>query len=252
MVLENFPGCCTAQVLVGFGQSDTAAWNYRPDRPYTEETFYKEARELLEIAGRVNKATVIAITNSDQTIAMKVLPKLGFVLVQQEIGKRQHEDKTLNTYVYTVTGADKKPLPVPANPFAKKEVVVHAAPQPVRQHGVVRPTVQRPAQRGVRIPVEEVEDYRDERMGERGTRRQINERLFATMPRRDAQGRFVSIPQRGHWYSAEEARQFRNLPEGLRYAVILEGDVRIRYAQKVYNEGRILTNIVGSRFVLFA
>lgn len=250
MQLVDFPGCCTACVLVGFGQSDTAQYNYRPEREYTEETFYKEAKELLEQAGRGNSATVIAITNSDQTTAMKVLPKLGFVLVQQEIGKRAHEDKTLNTYVYTVTGADKKPLPVPANPFAKKEEIVIAAPQPVRQHGVVRP----PVQQGVRVPFVEVERYRDALMGERGTRWQINERLFAGMPRRDEQGRFVSIPQRGHWYPAEEARQFRNLPEGLRYAVVTEQSVEIRWVRKI-NENRVVDVYMGHRndtFILFA
>lgn len=252
MQLVAFPGCCTAQVLVGFGQSDTAAWGYRPAREYTEETFYTEARGHLEQAGRGSYATVIAITNSDQTTAMKVLPKLGFVLVQQEIGKRAHEDKTLNTYVYTVTGADKKPLPVPANPFAKKEEIVPA--QGLREGIVhVRIPVQQ-AQRGVRVSAAEVEAYRDERMGERGTRRQINERLFAAMPRRDAQGRFVPVIQRGYWYPAAEAQQFRNLPEGLRYAVVTDQSVEIRWVRKI-NENRVVNIYMGNRndtFILFA
>lgn len=252
MQLVHFPGCCTAQVLVGFGQSDTAALGYRPHREYTEETFYNEAKRLLEQAGRHNYATVIAITNSDQTTAMKVLPKLGFVLVQQEIGKRQHEDKTLNTYVYTVTGADKKPLPVPANPFAKKEEAVPA--QGLREGVVhVRIPVQRPVQQVVRVSAEEVEAYRNKQQL-LGTRRQINERLFAAMPRRDEQGRFVSIPQRGHWYTSEEARQFRNLPVGLLYAVITGNSSGIYWTRKI-SENRVVDTYWWNHndtFILFA
>lgn len=215
MQLVHFPGCCTAQVLVGFGQSDTAALGYRPHREYTEETFYNEAKRLLEQAGRHNYATVIAITNSDQTTAMKVLPKLGFVLVQQEIGKRQHEDKTLNTYVYTVTGADKKPLPVPANPFVK--------PAPVKVHLAVR------QRDGAIIPVhrvvvnkEMIEEYR--MGGHNGeVRKQVNDGLFRNN-QRDAQGRFVAQVPRGVPLTRDQVLAYGEPPENIRFAELVHQD----------------------------
>lgn len=237
MQLEYFPGCCTARVLVGFGQSNAAEWGYRPNVPYTNETFYKEARELIERAGRQNAATIIAITNNDQTVAMEVLPKLGFKLVQEKLGKNAHADKSLNTYVYTINDADRRPLPVPANPFAKPERAVAPVRNAVRNVGV-------------RVSAEEVERYRNTRMGELGTRRQINERLLANIPRRDAQGRFVAIPVQGVWYTWEQASVFHNPPEGLRYAVPNRVNPDTLTTRKV-RDGTV-DRILAGRHVLFA
>ena len=97
----------------------------------------------MEFVGRNNQATVIAITNSDQTTAISVLPKLGFVCIQQDLGKMQHIDKTISTWVYTVTDKDRKPLPLPANPFAKKVEPVVEKEAPAGFHTAIRTTLYR-------------------------------------------------------------------------------------------------------------
>lgn len=236
MQLVPFTGCCTARILTGFGQSDTAYREYRPNQNYTKDTMADEIREHILAAGRGGAATIIAITDNQQTTAMEVLPAMGFLLVQAEIGKIAHANKTLNTYVYTVNKEDRQPKPVPANPFVK----------PVEAKAPVRNAARNV---DVRVSAEEVESYRNLRMGERGTRREINERLLANIPRRDAQGRFVAVPVQGVWYTWEQASVFRNLPEGLRYAVPNRVDATL-VPRKGYGGG--VDRMFAGRHVLFA
>lgn len=236
MQLQSFPGCCTAQVLVGFGQSDTAAYGYRPARPYTEETFYEEAKRLIQNAGRMNQATIIAITNNDQTVAMTVLPRLGFKLVQEKIGKNQHADKTLNTYVYTVNDADRVPLEVPANPFV--------APVPARAN----PAPQRLRGQAPIVSQDEIDAYRECRFVA-GTRLEINDRLLANRPRRNAQGQFLPVIRRGLWYTVEEANRFEGIPHETRYCTARPGAELIS-GEKVYRGGAL--NAHAGYYVLFA
>lgn len=154
MQLQGFPLCCTATVLTLLGPSDTAGgggWHRHVDGECNEENFFKAARACMEEAGRRGLATIIAITNSDQRVAMATLPKLGFVLVQEAIGKRNHAEKTLNTYVYTICDADRVPKALAANPFApaarEQEAAIEGNPfHPAhRAAGAVRPRAERVA-----------------------------------------------------------------------------------------------------------
>ena len=118
MKLLSFPGCCTARILAGFGESGTASWDLRPAKPYTEHSFFEEAKEHLRDA---------ATTTQEQTTAIAVLPKLGFSCVAKDVKKNQHAEHTLSMWVYEVTQADRMPKPLAANPFApvieKPEIV---------------------------------------------------------------------------------------------------------------------------------
>ena len=118
MKLLSFPGCCTARVLTGFGQSDTGAWEHRPVKPYTEHSFFEIAKEHLRDAGRARAAIVTATTTQEQTTAIAVLPKLGFVCVAKDVKKEAHRGNSLSMWVYEVTQADRMPKPLAANPFA--------------------------------------------------------------------------------------------------------------------------------------
>ena len=203
MQLVEFPGCCAAKVLVGFGQSNTAAWGFRPDREYTEESFFGEALHHLAHAGRYNYATVIAITNSDQTTAISVLPKLGFVCVQQDLGKNQHADKTISTWVYTVTGADRQPLPLPVNPFAKKAEDVKKVDEVVAAGvGGFHPAVRTPL-------YQEMRQYFLPRIG-RVEWRKIADNLKQVYDDENVRASFggTSLFMAFHWASAEQGDNY--------------------------------------------
>ena len=127
MKLLPFPGCCTARILAGFGESGTASWDLRPAKPYTEHSFFEEAKEHLRDAGRAQAAIVTATTTQEQTTAIAVLPKLGFSCVAKDVKKNQHAEHTLSMWVYEVTKEDRMPKPLAVNPFApvieKPEIV---------------------------------------------------------------------------------------------------------------------------------
>lgn len=134
MKLLSFPGCCTARVLTGFGQSDTGAWEHRPAKPYTEHSFFEEAKEYLRDAGLAQAAIITATTTEEQTTAIAVLPKLGFICVAKDVKKGAHREHTLSLWVYEVTKEDRMPKPLAANPFAA----------PVPPQRVVAPVVEKP------------------------------------------------------------------------------------------------------------
>lgn len=119
MQLSAFQNTCTARIMYGFGQSDTAISGRGQNFP--KETMFAKCRELLQQAGREGAATVIAIIDNQQTTAAEVLPQLGFVCVQRDLAKHKHPEKKISTYVYTVCDADRVALPVPVNPWETPE-----------------------------------------------------------------------------------------------------------------------------------
>ena len=132
MKLVPFPHCCTAKVLAGFGETDTADYGARPETPYTEENMFKEVVDKLEEAHRAGQAMVFATTNSEQKTANAVLPRVGFEKIEAT-AKANHSDLQLLGWVFRLNLADKvRPLKVPKNPFTKGE---KAAPNPALQFG---------------------------------------------------------------------------------------------------------------------
>lgn len=93
--LVDFPGCCTAKILTGFGETDTADWAYRPEAGMTFEDMLAEVEGMLQVqqnGGRV--ALIFATTNSDQKMGEKLLETVGFKRTP-EVTKNQHSDKTV-------------------------------------------------------------------------------------------------------------------------------------------------------------
>lgn len=121
MHLVPMPGCCAAKILTGFGGTDTAEYDYRPDKDFTDETMFQAIVDKLEEAHRGGNALVFAATNSAQEVANRVLPRAGFIKVD-ETAKVKHQEHLLIGWVFRLNLADKvRPLKVPANPFIKKE-----------------------------------------------------------------------------------------------------------------------------------
>jgi hypothetical protein len=88
MQLLEFPHCCTAKLIVDFGESDVAEGGDR-------EVTYGEVRNYVQ--GQVQSfynrqlAMIVATTNSQQTVANKVLEDLGFKHTKW-MSKRQHPE----------------------------------------------------------------------------------------------------------------------------------------------------------------
>ena len=77
MRIRDFPHCCTAKIIVDFGESDVAeggAW------PVTQEEIESYILGKIERYSQpfYGYATLVATTNNEQKTANKVLLKLGF------------------------------------------------------------------------------------------------------------------------------------------------------------------------------
>lgn len=129
MQLVDFPGCCTAKIITGFGGTNTAEHRYRPAVPFTENTLFAALTELLEKAHRQGQAMVFATTNTAQELPNKVLPRIGFQKVE-ESKKSNHSEYGLIGWVFRLNDEKQvKPLKVPKNPWAEgpRPVEVKAA-----------------------------------------------------------------------------------------------------------------------------
>lgn len=95
MHIVDFPGCCTAKILTGFGQTATAEGRYRPIVPITKQVISDWLHNQLTLLTRYgNIALVFATTNSDQVAAAEALTEIGFIKTN-EVEKNQHADKKL-------------------------------------------------------------------------------------------------------------------------------------------------------------
>src|SRR5688572_7990772 len=91
----NFPGCCTAKVLAGFGQERTAEYAYRPNGPnineISEEDLIKDLNKHIRSAKYQGEGLLTAITTQNQKIANKVLRQFGFKS-SRFTSKKTHND----------------------------------------------------------------------------------------------------------------------------------------------------------------
>ena len=121
MHLIPFPGCCTAGIITGFGGTGTAEYRYRPVAQCDENTMFEQVKTLVEQAHLNNWAMVFATTNSEQKLANKVLPRIGFQKIE-ETAKLAHKEFTLFGWVFRLNPSNVvAPLKVPKNPFARKD-----------------------------------------------------------------------------------------------------------------------------------
>jgi hypothetical protein len=93
----EFPGCCTAKVLTGFGETNTAEFEYRPslrqDRDDIELQLVLHCAELKEIGMGI----ATAMTNSDQVEANAALEAHGWES-SKWCTKGQHSDRKLKLW----------------------------------------------------------------------------------------------------------------------------------------------------------
>ncbi len=73
--IESFPSCCTARVLVDFGESEVADWG---DHEVTTATMKSSIKRQIESWRSYGIAMLTATTNNEQPTANKVLRDLGF------------------------------------------------------------------------------------------------------------------------------------------------------------------------------
>lgn len=236
MRLQEFPNCCTAKVLTGLGFAPTAGYcgnNYN-----TDEEFYNRAKELIEGAAREGKALIFAITVHHQERAIRVLPKLGFVVINKNVDKAAHLGVKLTSWVYQCTGEDARPLPIPANPFtaAKPKAPVAQLVGAEVQAGVralqqARPRILRFTMTNGAVQEGFLESDREriKEWYEMGTfiRQKVNDHLWREN-RRDEMGRYRALPTRGKMYSFAELRNLF-IPAGARYRRMTRWEGRERY-----------------------
>lgn len=79
MQLKNYPNCCTAKVLVGFGQTDTADYEIRPaGNEMSVEVIKSRLGDRLNTCKNSGYAMLTCITNDQQVNANKALEECGF------------------------------------------------------------------------------------------------------------------------------------------------------------------------------
>ena len=100
MVTTDFPYCCTAKILAGFGESDVAEGG---NRKYSEEKIEEYILERIDIYGTPGAfsglAALVVTTNSEQKTTNKVLRKLGF-RHSQWMTKHQHPETKIRIWWY--------------------------------------------------------------------------------------------------------------------------------------------------------
>lgn len=102
MQVKNYPNCCTAKVIVGFGQTNTADHEIRP---VNNELSVGEIKRLID--ERLNSysiqqmATLTCITNDQQVNANKALEELGFYS-SDWMSKKQHSETKVKLWWFPI------------------------------------------------------------------------------------------------------------------------------------------------------
>lgn len=96
MNLLDFPGCCTAEILTGFGQTGVAEYAYRPEKQnLTHFEIAEEVFKKMAYARRTGNATIIVTLNSEQKTALEVLREMKWH-VSPPLSKRAHAEHDLH------------------------------------------------------------------------------------------------------------------------------------------------------------
>lgn len=99
MKVSEYPGCCTAVVLSGFGNSQTGERGLEvPADGHSPEEFERLVKQKLDYyLGTMGKAVVTCTLTDEQDKEAKVLKKLGFKH-SRWISKRAHRETRLRLY----------------------------------------------------------------------------------------------------------------------------------------------------------
>jgi hypothetical protein len=87
-----FPNCCTAKIVYNFGGTYTSGLNINITDEKKMEKFIND-----EMYWQPNGTLMVAITNSDQTLANKVLRKMGFFSTKW-MEKEQHPETKMRLW----------------------------------------------------------------------------------------------------------------------------------------------------------
>lgn len=93
MQVTGIPGCCTAQVVFGFGGANHNFYG----RPQTEEQIETQLAVRCSRAKAGGMGIMIAFTNSEQEFAEKALKKAGFRSTRK-VTKGAHCDTTVRLW----------------------------------------------------------------------------------------------------------------------------------------------------------
>lgn len=94
----SYPGCCTAKILIGFGQENNAGWDARVERIVTLEKMKEDVDKAIRghLIGRHN-GVVSACLTSRQTRGIQALTELGFH-ASPSFYKTGHRESRLQTF----------------------------------------------------------------------------------------------------------------------------------------------------------
>jgi hypothetical protein len=93
----DFPGCCTAKVFTGFGETVTAEHEYRPYSSPTQEGIECELIQRVKALKERGMGIATAMTNSDQVTANAALEAQGWEH-SKWCTKEQHRDKKIRLW----------------------------------------------------------------------------------------------------------------------------------------------------------
>lgn len=107
MQAVTFPQCCTANILIGMGESPTASFNAMQasgSNGTTDTDMASQFIRHMDFAKRQGLATLVVTLNSDQTRANRVLEsmrKLGW-RSSNWMTKRNHKETQLRIWYFRV------------------------------------------------------------------------------------------------------------------------------------------------------
>ena len=110
MKVVNYPGCCTAKILMGFGQESNAGYEARPPRKQTTEELKVEVDKALRgyMIGRHN-GIVSACLTSRQVNGIAALTELGFHSSGAKVKTGHRESQLLTFYINPAEYLDTNP-----------------------------------------------------------------------------------------------------------------------------------------------
>lgn len=104
MQIDTFPGCCTARVLVDFGQEHHSEFGARDPGDVTQ----RKMNQLMSYEKRCGIALVTAILTERQTKGLKLLLDNGFVQMTGWVEKEAHKDSKVALFVLDLSKWEEK------------------------------------------------------------------------------------------------------------------------------------------------
>lgn len=108
MRIDVFPGCCTAKVLVDFGQEHHSEFGSRDPGDVTQ----RKMNQLMSYEKRCGIALVTAILTDRQSKGLKLLLDNGFVQMTGWIEKAAHKDSKVALFALDLNKWEEKDEPV--------------------------------------------------------------------------------------------------------------------------------------------